>query len=50
MRIYHLLPTSQAGLAHRIDDFTMLYPGYAPAEGTEPKILHYGLPYSVGNW
>ncbi|GAQ81253.1 hypothetical protein KFL_000750210 [Klebsormidium nitens] len=41
---------SEAGLVHKIDDFTMLYPGYVPAEGTGPKILHYGLPYGVGSW
>ena len=28
----------------------MIYPGYAPREGVEPILFHYGLPFSVGNW
>jgi len=28
----------------------MIYPGYNPREGIEPILLHYGLPFSVGNW
>lgn len=28
----------------------MIYPGYIPREGVEPILLHYGLPFSVGNW
>lgn len=28
----------------------MIYPGYAPQEGVEPILLHYGLRFSVGNW
>lgn len=28
----------------------MIYPGYVPREGIEPILLHYGLPFSVGNW
>lgn len=28
----------------------MIYPGYTPRIGTEPLILHYGLPFKVGNW
>ncbi|MCI62765.1 hypothetical protein A2U01_0084022, partial [Trifolium medium] len=28
----------------------MIYPGYAPREGVEPVLLHYGLRFSVGNW
>lgn len=28
----------------------MIYPGYTPREGVEPILLHYGLPFKVGNW
>lgn len=28
----------------------MIYPGYVPREGVEPILMHYGLPFSVGNW
>lgn len=28
----------------------MIYPGYVPREGIDPILLHYGLPFSVGNW
>ncbi|PRQ54122.1 hypothetical protein RchiOBHm_Chr2g0174051 [Rosa chinensis] len=28
----------------------MIYPGYIPQEGVVPILLHYGLPFSVGNW
>jgi hypothetical protein len=28
----------------------MIYPGYTPRIGIEPLILHYGLPFKVGNW
>lgn len=28
----------------------MIYPGYVPREGVEPILLHYGLPFTVGNW
>lgn len=28
----------------------MIYPGYIPREGVEPILMHYGLPFSVGNW
>lgn len=41
---------SQIGLRHKINDNLMLYPGYVPREGIEPVLLHYGLPFSVGNW
>lgn len=41
---------SQVGLRHKINDNLMVYPGYAPREGVEPILLHYGLRFSVGNW
>lgn len=41
---------SQVGLRHKINDNLMIYPGYVPREGIEPILLHYGLPFSVGNW
>ncbi|XP_002970675.2 peptidyl serine alpha-galactosyltransferase isoform X1 [Selaginella moellendorffii] len=37
-------------LRHRIRDDIMLYPGYVPQEGSEPRVLHYGLEFSVGDW
>jgi len=42
--------SSQVGLRHKINDNLMIYPGYVPREGIEPILLHYGLPFSVGNW
>ncbi|KAK4267013.1 hypothetical protein QN277_023860 [Acacia crassicarpa] len=41
---------AEVGLRHKINDYLMIYPGYVPREGTEPILLHYGLPFSVGNW
>ncbi|KAJ9135422.1 hypothetical protein P3X46_032608 [Hevea brasiliensis] len=38
------------GLQHRINDNLMIYPGYTPREGVQPILLHYGLPFSLGNW
>ena len=40
----------QVGLRHKISDDLMIYPGYVPREGVEPILLHYGLPFTVGNW
>lgn len=40
----------QVGLHHKINDNLMIYPGYIPRTGVEPILLHYGLPFSVGNW
>lgn len=40
----------QVGLRHKINDNLMIYPGYIPREGVEPILMHYGLPFSVGNW
>lgn len=37
-------------MRHRIRDDIMLYPGYIPTPGTEPRVLHYGLEFGVGNW
>ncbi|KAJ8750057.1 hypothetical protein K2173_013972 [Erythroxylum novogranatense] len=41
---------AEVGLQHKIYDDLMIYPGYIPREGVEPILLHYGLPFSVGNW
>ncbi|XP_052196220.1 peptidyl serine alpha-galactosyltransferase [Diospyros lotus] len=41
---------AEVGLRHKINDYLMIYPGYIPREGVEPILLHYGLPFSVGNW
>ncbi|TVU36129.1 hypothetical protein EJB05_18045 [Eragrostis curvula] len=41
---------AEVGLRHKINDDIMIYPGYTPRPGTEPLILHYGLPFKVGNW
>ncbi|CAM9000015.1 unnamed protein product [Rhodiola kirilowii] len=41
---------AEVGLRHKITDDMMIYPGYTPKEGTEPILLHYGLPFTVGNW
>lgn len=41
---------AEVGLRHKINDNLMLYPGYIPREGVEPILLHYGLPFTVGNW
>ncbi|XP_010496313.1 PREDICTED: uncharacterized protein LOC104773407 [Camelina sativa] len=41
---------AEAGLKHKINDDLMIYPGYVPREGVEPVLLHYGLPFSIGNW
>ncbi|KAF2316521.1 hypothetical protein GH714_041862 [Hevea brasiliensis] len=41
---------AEVGLQHKINDNLMIYPGYTPREGFQPLLLHYGLPFSVGNW
>ncbi|CAI5958389.1 unnamed protein product [Closterium sp. NIES-64] len=41
---------ADAGLHHQVDRTTMLYPGYTPTPGVDPRLLHYGLAFSVGNW
>ncbi|XP_073119444.1 peptidyl serine alpha-galactosyltransferase [Henckelia pumila] len=41
---------AEVGLRHKITDNLMIYPGYTPREGVEPILLHYGLPFHVGNW
>lgn len=41
---------AEVGLRHKINDDLMIYPGYTPRKGVEPILLHYGLPFSVGNW
>ncbi|KAF6165327.1 hypothetical protein GIB67_018771 [Kingdonia uniflora] len=41
---------AEVGLRHKINDDLMIYPGYIPRLGVEPILLHYGLPFAVGNW
>ncbi|XP_031404911.1 peptidyl serine alpha-galactosyltransferase isoform X2 [Punica granatum] len=41
---------AEVGLRHKINDDLMIYPGYIPRPGVEPILLHYGLPFTVGNW
>ncbi|XP_050233680.1 peptidyl serine alpha-galactosyltransferase [Mercurialis annua] len=41
---------AEVGLRHKISDDLMIYPGYTPRPGVQPILLHYGLPFSVGNW
>lgn len=41
---------AEVGLRHKINDDLMIYPGYIPRPGVEPILLHYGLPFKVGNW
>lgn len=48
--ITFVLLFKQVGLRHKINDDLMIYPGYTPRKGVEPILLHYGLPFSVGNW
>eukprot|EP00897_Mesotaenium_endlicherianum_P001554 jgi/Mesen1/1426/ME001303S00480 len=49
-----LPPRSQrvawAGLKHKADDDAMLYPGYVPREGVDPRVLHYGVHFQVLDW
>ncbi|KAG6790026.1 hypothetical protein POTOM_006169 [Populus tomentosa] len=41
---------AEVGLRHKISEDLMIYPGYIPRKGIEPILIHYGLPFSVGNW
>ncbi|GLJ43050.1 hypothetical protein SUGI_0893680 [Cryptomeria japonica] len=41
---------AEINLRHRRRDDIMLYPGYIPLQGIEPRVLHYGLEFGVGNW
>nr|PNR58321.1 hypothetical protein PHYPA_005316 [Physcomitrium patens] len=41
---------AEVGLRHKIDDVVMIYPGYIPQAGVEPLLMHYGLPFKVGDW
>lgn len=41
---------AEINLRHRIRNDIMLYPGYIPIPGTEPRVLHYGIEFGVGNW
>lgn len=40
----------QLTLRHRINPDILIYPGYAPQKGVEPRVFHYGLKFGVGNW
>ncbi|XP_078432486.1 peptidyl serine alpha-galactosyltransferase [Wolffia australiana] len=40
---------AEVGLRHKITNKLMIYPGYTPEEGVEPILMHYGLPFQVGN-
>ncbi|KAJ4758010.1 peptidyl serine alpha-galactosyltransferase [Rhynchospora pubera] len=41
---------AEVGLHHKINDDIMIYPGYIPRPTVEPVLMHYGLPFKVGNW
>ncbi|KAL2653972.1 hypothetical protein R1flu_022100 [Riccia fluitans] len=41
---------AEVGLRHKINDHLMIYPGYIPAPGKEPSVLHYGLRFNVSSW
>ncbi|KAL3526345.1 hypothetical protein ACH5RR_011001 [Cinchona calisaya] len=41
---------AEVGLQHKINNNLMIYPGYIPQDGVEPILMHYGLPFKVGNW
>ncbi|KAK4426087.1 Peptidyl serine alpha-galactosyltransferase [Sesamum alatum] len=41
---------AEVGLHHKMNDNLMVYPGYSPPEGIDPILMHYGLPFSIGNW
>lgn len=41
---------SELKLRHRIRRDIMLYPGYIPPGDVDPRVLHYGLEFSVGSW
>ncbi|XP_057983809.1 peptidyl serine alpha-galactosyltransferase [Malania oleifera] len=41
---------AEVGLRHKINNDLMIYPGYVPQQDVEPILLHYGLPFRVGNW
>nr|GMD49054.1 peptidyl serine alpha-galactosyltransferase [Ipomoea batatas] len=46
----HWATNYTVGLQHKINDNLMIYPGYIPERVLKPILLHYGLPFSVGNW
>ncbi|KAK1270019.1 hypothetical protein QJS04_geneDACA014047 [Acorus gramineus] len=41
---------AEVGLRHKITEDLMIYPSYTPRKGAEAILLHYGLPFKVGNW
>ena len=43
-------PLGQLEFRHKIDSALMLYPGYEPLPQQDVRLLHYGLPFAVGEW
>ncbi|CAI5469704.1 unnamed protein product [Closterium sp. Yama58-4] len=50
LRLFHPLSLSQVGLKHIMIDSAMLYPGYDPPKGVDPRMIHYGLELKVLDW
>ncbi|KAL0395745.1 UNVERIFIED_CONTAM: Peptidyl serine alpha-galactosyltransferase [Sesamum calycinum] len=44
------IAAAEVGLHHMKNNNLMVYPGYSPREDIDPILMHYGLPFSVGNW
>ncbi|CAI5954618.1 unnamed protein product [Closterium sp. NIES-64] len=42
--------SSDVGLKHIMIDSAMLYPGYDPPKGVDPRMIHYGLELKVLDW
>ncbi|GJP75529.1 hypothetical protein CLOP_g5963 [Closterium sp. NIES-67] len=42
--------SSDVGLKHIMIDSAMLYPGYDPPIGVDPRMIHYGLELKVLDW
>lgn len=40
----------QLNLRHKINSDILIYPGYIPEPGIEPRVFHYGLEFRVGDW
>lgn len=40
----------QLNLRHIINSDILIYPGYTPEPGVEPRVFHYGLEFKVGDW
>ncbi|XP_077253057.1 peptidyl serine alpha-galactosyltransferase isoform X2 [Tasmannia lanceolata] len=41
---------SELNLRHIVSREILIYPGYIPEPGVNPRVFHYGLEFSVGNW